>query len=282
MSIARAAVLLLLFAAPWLACAATTSTVVDCRRPMVSARCASCTCDRTRRSARSWASPAANGVYSIQDSGDPRRDRPLQSAGAQPAGLRGAGIATVLVNDLYGMTDVQEIIRHVRSRERSHLDCQRSASTTISSAWLRASRRHSARRDVRRHPQLPRADCRTDPAHHRDHPPRGRCRPHRLRTLQRVDRAPYRERVALTGGSNSGCGYHLLEGLDAVYVDTVAGLNGQVQEHAGQCPDAGVTAVEFYNANLDHYFLTHVPARSRCSTPVRRQGLVRSGQSFNV
>ena len=95
--------------------------------------------------------------------------------------------------------------------------------------------------------------------------------------------APYRERVGLTGGSNSGCGYHLLEGLDAVYVDTVAGLMDKYKNTLASVPTAGVTAVEFYNASLDHYFVTHVAGEiALLDAGTTTRGWVRTGQSFNV
>ena len=41
-------------------------------------------------------------------------------------------------------------------------------------------------------------------------------------TFNALSNAVVRERAALSGGTNAGCGYHLFNGIDATYLDTIA------------------------------------------------------------
>ena len=94
--------------------------------------------------------------------------------------------------------------------------------------------------------------------------------------------APVRQGIELTGGTSSGCGYHLFAGLDAEFVTAVSGF---IATHGPSLvPGATVaTAIEFYNAGLDHYFLTHIAgeiAALDAGTTIR--GWARTGQSVPV
>ena len=81
-----------------------------------------------------------------------------------------------------------------------------------------------------------------------------------------------------------GCaGYHTLNGLDgAVYR---GGVRVHRSRQSGACASCRSTtptaeAVEFYNAALDHYFISHTsPTRSRCSTRAPRSRAGRAPDS---
>ena len=96
--------------------------------------------------------------------------------------------------------------------------------------------------------------------------------------------APVRERVSLTGGSNSGCGYHLFNGLDAEFVAATTGFIDKYNPTLVVAPPAGAAlAVEFYNTSLDHYFLTHIANEiALLDAGVTIKGWGRTGQSFYI
>ena len=66
--------------------------------------------------------------------------------------------------------------------------------------------------------------------------------------------APVRQLTSLTGGNNGTCGYHLFEGLDAAFLDTVAAF--VEQQNGAPQPASKVAAVEYFNAGFGHYFMT--------------------------
>ena len=70
--------------------------------------------------------------------------------------------------------------------------------------------------------------------------------------------APIKERQPLSGGANSGCGYHLFQNLDTEVVTAVGGFIDRHNASLAPATPSTATAVEFYNATLDHYFLTHI------------------------
>ena len=72
--------------------------------------------------------------------------------------------------------------------------------------------------------------------------------------------APIKERAALSGGNNNFCsnGFHLFNGIDAAFVGAVTGFIDKHNASFGAGAPQDALAVEFYNASLDHYFLTHV------------------------
>lgn len=96
--------------------------------------------------------------------------------------------------------------------------------------------------------------------------------------------APVRQEVILTGGNNIGCaGYHTLNGLSGPFVDAVKAFIDQYNPTLVSPPAAATLAVEFYNASLDHYFLTHIASEiALLDAGVTIKGWVRTGQSFNV
>jgi hypothetical protein len=92
--------------------------------------------------------------------------------------------------------------------------------------------------------------------------------------------APAKEIVTLSGGSNTGCGFHLFGGLDAPFM---AATTDFIDRYNGTLAPSPVLAIEFYNASLDHYFLTHIAneiAILDAGDTIR--GWVRTGQSFSV
>ena len=93
--------------------------------------------------------------------------------------------------------------------------------------------------------------------------------------------APVRELVTLTGGSGSGCGYHLFEGLDGVFVDTVASF---VEQHNGLLAGASPpTAVEYFNAGFGHYFMTaQADEIAGLDGGAYNFAFARTGRSFHV
>ena len=95
--------------------------------------------------------------------------------------------------------------------------------------------------------------------------------------------APVRQQIALSGGNATGCGYHLFEGQDAELVAATAGFMDQYNAALDPGPAATALAVEFYNAALDHYFLTHIAGEiATLDAGVTIRGWKRTGQSFNV
>lgn len=87
--------------------------------------------------------------------------------------------------------------------------------------------------------------------------------------------------LALSGGSSGGCHYHLFQGLDSQFV---AGVGAFVDKFTPLFPQVETaTAVEYYNATLDHYFLTHVAAEiAILDAGTTIKGWSRTGQSFGV
>ncbi len=96
--------------------------------------------------------------------------------------------------------------------------------------------------------------------------------------------APVRQLDRLTGGTNAtNCGYHLFEGIDGLFVSTVTNFIDKYNNALAPLSSPTAAAVEFYNASLDHYFLTHVPSEIAlldAGTTIR--GWTRTGQSFSV
>jgi len=95
--------------------------------------------------------------------------------------------------------------------------------------------------------------------------------------------APIKERQPLSGGANSGCGYHLFQNLDTEVVTAVGGFIDRHNASLAPATPSTATAVEFYNATLDHYFLTHIAneiALLDAGTTIR--GWTRTGASFGV
>jgi hypothetical protein len=92
--------------------------------------------------------------------------------------------------------------------------------------------------------------------------------------------APIVQSVGLTGGSSGGCGYHLFQGLDAAFVEAVAGF---IAKYNASFPPATAIAVEFHNPALDHYFLTHRESEiAILDTGATIKGWVRTGEAFAV
>jgi hypothetical protein len=94
--------------------------------------------------------------------------------------------------------------------------------------------------------------------------------------------APVRQLIELRGGTSSGCGYHLFAGLDAEFVTAVSGFIAAHNASLVPGPSVG-TVVEFYNASLDHYFLTHIAGEiATLDAGVSIRGWARTGQSIPV
>ena len=92
--------------------------------------------------------------------------------------------------------------------------------------------------------------------------------------------APVKDLVSLSGGINGGCGNHLFAGLDAAFVDAVDGF---ISKHNSAFVSPQALAIEYYNASLDHYFLTHIDGEiAILDAGVAIKGWTRTGHSFNV
>jgi hypothetical protein len=104
--------------------------------------------------------------------------------------------------------------------------------------------------------------------------------------FSRLVNAHPKEIVALTGGNTAGCvGYHTLNGLNGPFTAAVFDFIDRVNPSlAFVSPDnATANAIEYYNAALDHYFVTHVAdeiALLDAGTTIK--GWTRTGQSFKV
>jgi hypothetical protein len=95
--------------------------------------------------------------------------------------------------------------------------------------------------------------------------------------------APIRQQISLSGGSSSDCGFHLFQDQDAELVAATVGFMDQYNAALDPGPASTALAVEFYNAALDHYFLTHIPGEiAALDAGVTIRGWKRTGQSFNV
>ena len=89
----------------------------------------------------------------------------------------------------------------------------------------------------------------------------------------------------LSGGSNGACtGYHQFNGLDEPFLAAIYGFVDQHNPALKFAPFAQpAVAVEFYHAQLDHYFLTHVAdevALLDAGTTIK--GWMRTGETFHV
>lgn len=101
--------------------------------------------------------------------------------------------------------------------------------------------------------------------------------------FSRLTGTPHKEQKTFTGGSSGGCGYHLLEGLDDEYVDAIVDFIQRRAPLLVTTPQAGTaTAVEYYNAALDHYFVTHVADEIGKLDAGTIRGWMRTGESFRV
>jgi hypothetical protein len=80
--------------------------------------------------------------------------------------------------------------------------------------------------------------------------------------------APAKELAVLTGGSPTpGCpGPHTFDGIDPTFITTISGFIDKYNPSLSPSP---AVAIEFYNASLDHYFLTHI-ANEIALMPARR------------
>ena len=87
--------------------------------------------------------------------------------------------------------------------------------------------------------------------------------------------------VSLTGGSAGGCSYHLFQGLDAQFVSAVGNF---IDKYTPLFPKLeAATAVEYYHAALDHYFVTHVAAEiAILDAGTTIKGWARTGQAIPV
>ena len=69
--------------------------------------------------------------------------------------------------------------------------------------------------------------------------------------------APVKEQVALAGGSDVGCGFHLFNGQDAEFV---AATTGFIDRNNSGFSSSNVLVVEYHHLSFDHYFITPVAA----------------------
>ena len=99
--------------------------------------------------------------------------------------------------------------------------------------------------------------------------------------------APARDHITLTGGDASGgtectAGFHQFEGLSADYVAAIAGFVKTYNALVAP-PPVTLTAVEYYHAGFDHYFLTWVEAEiAKLDAGTEIRGWVRTGASIRV
>ncbi|MFO1311132.1 MAG: hypothetical protein U1F41_03605 [Burkholderiales bacterium] len=95
-----------------------------------------------------------------------------------------------------------------------------------------------------------------------------------------------REILALTGGSDAGCaGYHTLNGLNGPFTAAVFGFIDRVNPSLAFVPLDIATAdgVEYYNAALDHYFVTHIAGEiALLDAGTAIKGWTKTGQSLKV
>ncbi|MBA3505241.1 MAG: hypothetical protein H0T80_05605 [Betaproteobacteria bacterium] len=99
--------------------------------------------------------------------------------------------------------------------------------------------------------------------------------------------APAKQQVTLTGGNNSGCaGYHTLNGLNGPFLAAIFGfidLHNPTLVYTPLGQSASAVAVEYYNVELDHYFLTHLANEiAILDAGVTIKGWARTLQSFKV
>lgn len=95
-----------------------------------------------------------------------------------------------------------------------------------------------------------------------------------------------KELVAMSGGDSASClGPHTLTGLDAPFVAGVVQFVNRATPAMSfvSLDNAVADAVEFYDASLDHYFITHVAGEiALLDAGVVIKGWTRTGQSFKV
>ncbi len=92
--------------------------------------------------------------------------------------------------------------------------------------------------------------------------------------------APAKEEAGFGGGNNNSCGYHLFNGIDDLFLTTIADF---MQTYNNSLvPDVAV-AIEYYHRGLDHYFLTHREDQiAILDAGDVIKGWTRTGQSFKV
>jgi len=101
--------------------------------------------------------------------------------------------------------------------------------------------------------------------------------------LAALTSAPVKELTVLNGGANTGCGNHNFNGIDAQFIAAVSGFIAKYNGTLASGPAPVALAVEFHNAALDHYFLTHIANEiALLDAGVAIKGWARTGQSFNV
>ena len=98
--------------------------------------------------------------------------------------------------------------------------------------------------------------------------------------------ADTRDVLGMTGGNDQGCaGYHTLNGLDGPFTSAVFEFIDRVNPALRfvSLDNTTAEAVEFYNAELDHYFISHIAAEiAKLDAGTTIKGWTRTGQSFNV
>jgi hypothetical protein len=101
-----------------------------------------------------------------------------------------------------------------------------------------------------------------------------------------LTRAVVRDIAVLDGGSTTVCnglGHHVFGGQDEQLLATIRGMMDKHANRFPPPPPAVATAVEFYHAGLDHYFVTHIANEiSLLDAGTTIQGWARTGQSFMV
>lgn len=96
-----------------------------------------------------------------------------------------------------------------------------------------------------------------------------------------------KELIFLTGGVQSGdpCdhGFHEFQGLDREIADAMIAFIDKYNALLGGGPLLPRPAIEFYHAEFDHFFITHVPIEiALLDEGTVLQGWRRTGRSFNV
>lgn len=175
--------------------------------------------------------PGGTGVYAFQDDGTTTTEVGQCSPPYRTrADFAARGIAMVLVDATstgatYNLNDTLAVIRHVRSRDNVPVWISGGSASTAATAFAAASlpddipagamffspaRPTSAVSTIRR-PSLV-------VYHTGDTEAFGNL------LYNALTSAPVRERVAISGGSNAGCGYHLFNGTEAQLVEAAAGF----------------------------------------------------------
>jgi hypothetical protein len=98
--------------------------------------------------------------------------------------------------------------------------------------------------------------------------------------------APTKKLTVLGGGTNSACngiGYHVFYGIEAAFFSAIANFIDTYNDSLGATAAPAALAIEYRNASLDHYFLTHIAAEAAIlDAGVAIKGWTRTGQAFNV